>query len=303
MTVEGRRRMISLRRIEAVYAGLDWLTLTLPLDASQVPYLYSLWQRSIKSIADEGNELKPRSLQGYDGMSSGNCFVGERHDSVMLQLTGAHANEHYASVWRSDCRIPRLDVQTTVKFRKEVKDVAKRGYDALTRHSHSDPKAKNRKYSIIRGSDGGDTLYIGSRTSEQFGRLYNKAVQSEQTVYDRCWRWEIVFKNDMASNLGPRIPKSIDERAKWAATLVKNWYRRRGINMDFGAGDEPVALPLFQARKTDVQTKLDWLESQVRPTVTFLTEHGYGDSVYTALGLPSLSETLLDDPGSVKKGE
>lgn len=54
-----------------------------------------------------------------------------------------------------------------------------------------------RTFGRIVSNGGGDTIYIGSRQSERFIRVYNKAAQTGDTTID-WWRMEIETKGDVA---------------------------------------------------------------------------------------------------------
>jgi DNA relaxase NicK len=60
-----------------------------------------------------------------------------------------------------------------------------------------DAPGSARKWSLVRGGDGGCTAYIGSRQSDKFMRIYDKAAETKQ--HDRAWtRFELEIKGDAA---------------------------------------------------------------------------------------------------------
>jgi DNA relaxase NicK len=239
-------------------------------------------------IADNGYELKSRTLQGYRGISAGNCFVGVRDDGAMCQLTGHHANDHFHSVYRDNLHFPRIDVQVTAKFDVMPLLVAKEAYAAASVANLHLPHKRRRKLVLITGNDGGDTVYIGAPSSEQRGRIYNKEVQSEDIQYRKTWRYEAVFRNDLSTQLAGTIPMGLDSRAKWAAQVVSAWFTQRGVLCRFIHDNSDIVLPIKQTIPSDVAKKLAWLDHQVAPTIKWLTERGYGDTVISVLGLSPL---------------
>lgn len=271
--------------IEKMTAGVDWLSMSMRADSTSYHDWRARCYHSVEQIARDGNELKPRSLLGYYGVSAGNCFLGENPSGSYCQLTGHYANEYFSEVYDPKCKVSRIDAQITVKLDVMDKNVGKRAYRDATRQNESLPVSRRRKLWIIVGSDGGDTCYVGSASSEQRGRIYNKEVQSEDLEYTRCWRYEVVLRNELAvqfaatlSNTGGRYTQSVH-------TLCVEWFRLRGVDTsDMQTGDS-VVIPLERKRPSDVNRKLDWLHTQVRPTVKYLIDAGMYDKVISALEL------------------
>lgn len=265
--------------VEERSAGIDWLTLTLRSDA----ILADVWVEHsltvLDKICEQGYELKYRTLQGYYGVSAGNCFVGSREDGHIVQLTGHHANDHFIEVWRPACHCSRIDVQCTIKYRDMPLDVAKECYDGATLDNLRLPSTRRRKLIIIRGSDGGDTFYLGAPTSDQRARIYNKAVQSEDIQYARSWRFEVVYKNDLATRLALRCPFNSVERADWAASVVSQWLSARGVTYGGLTADGRAIIPISRVLPTDVEKRMKWLTKQVQPTIMKLIAAGYGPQV------------------------
>jgi hypothetical protein len=285
----------SAPKVEYIEGGVDWITATLPSASMTTELWLQRCIRVLEAIAKEGNELKPRTMQGYYGLSAGNCFAGSREDGTMIQLTGSYANEHFASIDRPDLHYSRVDVQTTAKFVIMPTTIAQGAYDNAASANALLPAPRRRKLVIIRGSDGGDTFYLGSASSDQRGRIYNKAVQSESPHYNRCWRYEIVYRNTLATQIARSCPYALDKRAKWAAQVVNSWYQARGVpDCGYDAGFD-ITLPLSRPLPTDVERKLRWLEKQVRPTIKYLIEQGYRDTILTSLGLSDQISTNSPD--------
>lgn len=278
--------------IESIQSGIDWLSVTVPLDAPNAHRWKNRCTLVIGRIAKQGYTLDTRKMQGYEGISAGNCFIGERPDGMLCQLTGSHANDYFSEVFNPYGRCPRLDIQFTVKFDEMPSNIAKKGYrDAIRANDHL-PKSRRRKTHIIIGSDGGDTLYIGSPSSEQRGRLYNKAVQSELPEYTRSWRYEVVFRNDLAYNCAKSLAQDGGERSEHILAMVCAWYETRGLACGIYYRGAPIALPLQRALPTDVETKLNWLATQVAPTIRYLCTLGFRDTLLAELFPEDASENV-----------
>lgn len=274
-----------MNNIEWVEAGYDYLSATLPLGAPRSTQWAQTGARILEEISLEGHQVKPRSMNGYSGLGVGNCFIGERDDGYFINLTGEYADRYVDAIKHPEMHVSRVDLQITVKFAETQLRLAKEAYSNATHHNGTLPPHKRRKLYIIVGSDDADTLYIGAPSSEQRGRLYNKALQSGLDRYLGCWRYEVVYKNDLASqcvNLGyhTTLPRS-----KYIVANVRRWYADRGVSIDFLQSCGDVVIPRQRHIRTDVERKLEWLEGQVKPTVRYLCELGFRDTILVLLGL------------------
>jgi len=271
-------------------AGIDWLSCSLPLDAPNVNQWRARCAWCIEGIAREGHAVAPRVLNGYRGASTGNCFIGEREDGYWFNLTGEYANRYFEHTYHPKAHYSRIDAQITAKYVQSQPDIGKDAYYAASDHNQRIPAGRRRKLYIILGSDGGDTLYIGAPSSEQRGRMYNKEVQSQMERYRGCWRWEVVFKNDLASEFAAGLAQEPSNATRYVFASVANWYKERGVIIpgmhDMGA----VVLPKQRAVSTDVERKLQWVERQVSPTIKYLCELGFRDRIVELLGLDGESK-------------
>lgn len=279
---------VALCQVTELSAGPDWLTLTLPIDAPHA----ALWHVGnigiIKTIASGGYPEEPRSIYGYDGIGAGGSFAGETRGRYMVILSGERASTHFDAVYRSDANVPRIDIQATAKYDLMPHDIAQRSYDYADAHNRRLPEHRRRKLYILMGSDGGDTLYLGSPSSEARGRIYNKEKQSKDTNFANSWRYEISFKNDAAKRLAAVIATQDDARSEYCAAYVRNWYGERGIPCAYDIDRSEVVLPPTKRAKPTLRRRLEWLYSQVAPTVRWLREEGYTEEAIAALGLSDL---------------
>jgi DNA relaxase NicK len=146
---------------------------------------------------------------------------------------------------------------------------------------------KRRVTSIRNEERPGGTLYIGSRNSDQVGRIYDKAAESGQEKYaGRLWRYEVEFKGDRskAAFSGLRRHSSQKTLAGEIQNAVWWWFSERGVPPLFDKTSDRVAYEVG-ATVTDTSRKLAWLSTQIRPTVLDLLEAGQHDAVFRALGL------------------
>lgn len=271
--------------IEQTTAGLDWITLTLGTGALLDQEFLEKGLRCLDEVVKEGYLLEYRRLLGYEGVGAGGCFIGSREDGHIIQFSGRFADMFFWRVYRYDCHISRIDIQVTCKFHTMPKRVAKEAYrDAITENA-SLSVGRRRKIWIVVGSDGGDTCYVGSASSDARARIYNKEVQSEDILYSKCWRYEVVLKNEQAQHFASYLTKRRDTATQYCSDWVAVWFEKRGVQAPWVHDAANVAIPPLKTLPTDIERKLNWLKHQVRPTVEYLLTVQDKETILQLLGL------------------
>jgi DNA relaxase NicK len=164
-------------------------------------------------------------------------------------------------------------------------NIAKEAYRDATVANRRLPSHRRRKLYIIVGSDGGDTFYLGSPSSDQRARIYNKEVQSEDPDFVRTWRYECVYRNDYATSVANTLNRTAFVIEEAVLSIVASWLQQRGINCALLKAGDGMALPISRTLPTDIETKLRWIRTQVRPTIKLLIERGMQDELLEALGI------------------
>jgi len=229
--------------------------------------------------------VEHRRLQGYEGVGYGNTFVGTNERGAFAQFTGEKAHWAYPYLEHPKVHIARLDVQITCQFDVMPDNLGKEACSDASTHDTNLPSNRQRSIDVYTSKGGGYTLYVGAVSSDQRLRLYNKQAQSEDIRYTRCWRYEVVLRNNHSDRMYRHVLSKRDTPAQYILSFVINFCRERGINirgMEHIAA-EPLDMPI--KIPTDLERKLKWLEVQVKPTLKKLSEMGYGDQAARALGL------------------
>lgn len=271
--------------IEAIYAGVDWISASLPSDAPGLEGWELACIHALKQVELGGERVEARTLNGYSGWYAGGCFCGSREGGSYVQLAGHWADSLFDAVSRDDLHISRLDMQATVKYRVYAPGVGKAVYQKSFDANEAIISSRRRKMWYIEGNDGGYTAYLGAPSAEQRGRVYNKAVQSSKPEYDRCWRWEVMGRNEHAMAWYRAVSRETEGRAMLCARMVASWYALRGAQPEWTAFIPLIALPLIKEVPSDADKKLRWLREQVRPAITWLLAAGFTSEVYEALGM------------------
>lgn len=193
-----------------------------------------------------------REEMGYHVVIAGSAIrnILERHDMDQKALV--------QTVIDAGGNITRLDLA------KDLQGVAislDKIYQALEHGEHS---GTARKFAQIHSINGGNTVYVGSRKSEKFIRVYDKMAESH--LQGGTWyRFELETKGMVARALAALLI----EQETWASafdTLARHMVDLQHIP-DFQAfftkGVVPVGIPKLE-KQTDREA---WIEKQVMPAV------------------------------------
>jgi hypothetical protein len=121
-----------------------------------------------------------------------------------------------------------------------------------------------RKWSQVISNDNGHTIYVGSRQSERFIRIYDKAAESK--IQGELWfRFELETKGDVAKALAQQLVSRNDWNATFdgLARAMVNLPNSSDYERFFTRGVVPIGLPKLE--RTSDREK--WIESQVIPAV------------------------------------
>lgn len=245
-----------------VAAGIDYCTATGSSEADQV-FLRGVGFDSFDAARRDGNNVKPWAWAGYRGWSGGGVSLGDRHDGSILRLSGGRAASMGGQVIRSGANITRLDLQATVKFSRDIPGLADDHAQEVLDAQRGGRKSLRLRHQ--RGFGRGDTLYVGSRQSNYHGRVYDKYRESGDERYRQCWRYEVECKHDGVSPARQAIVAA-ENVEKTSAAIVCHWFMDRGCRVryrpELAANLAPVG-----ANRSDLDTFLSWLLTQVRPGV------------------------------------
>ncbi len=270
---------------EETYAGVDWLTVT----AKEHDARHMLWYATerLKGVfMRAGEEVLPWKFKGYAGFKIGSMRWGSREDSDIGILSGTDAYEHWFRFGVAAENCTRIDLAVTTTLSERWKGLAK-GYYEWHARGNARPDVPNLGFTLIQNTHGGETVYVGSRTSRQFGRIYDKgAEQKKEELTGYQWRYEVEYKKPLAGPVLKALLSMVRDGDLPGAmrSSVHNWFAERDCPPIFeGAG--PMLELETEARVTSDEVKLWWLSSQVCPSVQKLVDRGRLDDVVKALGL------------------
>lgn len=260
-------------------ATCDYVSLTLR-DAALVETMY---QRGIRFLTHEsklGYVTREADMHGYHLLRAGGVQVGRSAVGAWVTLIGERAEAWYDQFMNFGAQATRIDLAVTAEYFAAEERLASREYDRLM-----DEKAhtSKRKYALVRSQNDGETLYVGSRKSDTFGRLYDRGVKSRSHDSGKLWRWEVEYKQAKAGAVWSGLTGGA-KSSTMAAGLVSEWFSKRGV-VPPATTETYVLDPVEYEKFPTVENKLEWLRQQVRPSVERLIAAGFFTETCKSLGI------------------
>lgn len=246
--------------------AIDWLTMT-----TTSSKMGSIYQAIFLSYADLHREAW--HFHGYEGektcngeMSYGQSNKDGRH---IIVARGGIADEIFITRPPRPAQLSRLDVQTTVQFAHPRPDLLEEIYEGVS-------GAVKKKTRII-NSEGGETVYVGSRHSQLFVRVYDAGVRHSLGERATIFRYEIEVKKPVALALADVLwgSKDVKEMRLNMADFEATILNKRGIIPPWEQGIVEMSWrSLVHREKLQDQTFI-WLAGQVASAVEKMLEKGY----------------------------
>lgn len=265
---------------ELIDTGVDWYTGTLS-DHKRIPKLVRKCALRIDSESAAGNDRRVWSQYGYEGFSCGGIRFGSRPDGFIVQLSGPTAQQHWREYFNICDNTSRIDLQVTVRYHTDTSQKIAQHYKSARRfHARG---LTRRRVTILKSTDQSATIYLGSRQSNYFGRVYQKDRESGLDHYQNCVRYEMETKSDGARVLADTLYRhSSAEDA--GVSIVTRFLKGSGINLP-SLSHHQTALKCISRMRSDNYRRLEWLTLQVQPSVQHLLASGKIELVIEALGL------------------
>lgn len=264
-------------------AKCDWFTRTFS-DPKIREFVYDDYQIAADILQLDGHEPSSWQWMGYEGMSIAGLTWGHREDGDIVRCTGGLAERMFSRFCNYQGNTSRLDVAVTMSWGKPQRYLATDAYAYICSQR---PEESRRTYSLIVNSKGGETLYVGSRSSDQFGRLYDKSAEQGKSPIGREWRYEVEFKKERAVRALELLQNQRDRRKMYLG-LVASYFVARGVALPTIEEHTPYKIELADPPRS-VETQLAWLRRQVQPVVSKLQRAGLEDAVIEALHLERTS--------------
>lgn len=278
------------RQLETVAVGVDWLTAT----ASDSFMASKIWEYASKlayEIEAAGNFARRWNWRGYSGYTMQGLRYGHRSDGVICIVSGGLAQDCFYDLMRYCDNVSRVDLALTYTLNQPIPDVALTYYEYLVKGEGSEHPQAVKTISLIQNSQGGQTLYIGSRRSDQYGRVYDKGRESTTDIeVGKIWRYEVEFKSKRALAVANKLhddsvvrPGELNPRLE---RTIKRWFTDRLVVLSDDLWGSTYLVER-EAVISDVSRTLAWFSAQVRPSVERLKVKGVSlATIKESLGLP-----------------
>ncbi len=265
--------------ITVMESQCDWLTVSCTQSSRESDFRW--WSTRLLAREERaGNKMADFALRGYAGLRCGRVRWGLRVDGEIVQLSGDLAAQELDNAAKLSDNCSRIDVAVTLRIQP--------GYPGLElahfKEHCADYNREGRKASatLVQSDDGGATFYLGKRVSDVMLRVYNKEAESQDERYRCCHRYELEIKGDRAKLTLEDLSRASDP-ATVCQGIVWNWATDHGLSPAWDQHSDFRLVPGLK-RRSDTETKLNWLASAVRPTVDWLREFGHQARVLKALG-------------------
>lgn len=262
-------------------AGVDWITGTAQKGSTRWEMeRFARAQR--ERFMDAGATIKMGYRLGYHGWQTEGFFHGQREGGSIIVASGAVAHQVHRSVASVSDNVPRVDLQVTVATPVERPNLAAQAYHCIKSGSPAEVRLKNVTY--IESHPQGATTNMGKRSSDSYGRLYDKATESGVGASRSRWRYEVEFKRGHAGRVAAALRSHHSDQAV-AGSLVHRWFTLRGV-APIWLPDESSCPhePSPSSAKRDV---LLWFEDSLSITVAKAVKRHGAARVLQALGLLS----------------
>jgi hypothetical protein len=270
---------MALYQGQVIDCGVDYLTCTSKATSSSSK-LREIGAVLVTVEHRAGNERLPWRDQWYSGEYCGSVSYGVGPQGTVLRLSSGIAKEYYADAIQACENVSRVDLQVTIKLKGNcdgtIRRLEKAGIEKEARCK------KPRKVRLERTNGRAETLYLGQRQSDRFGRAYDKGVESKLPFYQNCLRLETENKRRFASALAQGVVRH-PSPSKFCYYEVTHWFANRlGLSHQAAIGMGLIRVP---AKTRDCDRQLAWLRSQVRlPLQDMIRRYGL-PIVLDALGL------------------
>lgn len=270
--------------------GIDYYTCTTDNERTGVQW-FSRFAEFEKVNARLGFIAKDWQQHGFTGRTINSLSWGvNSRGAYIMRAAGSVAHDTWLSVVPNARQVSRLDLQVTCTIKNPLSDLVERYYEANLENTQ-------RRYAAVLNSRGGKTLYVGSRQSDQCGRLYDRAKESSIKTHGVVWRYEVEIKKPrskpMAENILLRF-KAGEDCQELIQAYVWDWFDARGVKPLFPRLANVMHVEVAKVQTT-VDRKLSWLRQQVSPSVSQLIELGHLSKVLDNLGITPRQIALLDD--------
>jgi DNA relaxase NicK len=259
-------------------AGVDAATLV-GLDHRSALQFYNEYETLSLDVEVAASREKPWGTHGYKGKQRGPVRVGLKGDRTIISVTGPLSFRILTLSTLVASRFTRIDLQITCEMDTPWVNHA---YELYQVENLQNMVERGKLHMSYHSSPEGDTVYINKRTSPNYARIYDKS-QNYGYIKGKIWRYEIEIKEELADKIGSILAVS-DSPETLAADYVASWFADRHICVPIEQRNR-FNVPKTATSVTGIDTTLEWLSRQVKPSLEWLNQAGLKGKAEDALGV------------------
>jgi hypothetical protein len=264
---------------EIISMGVDWITATTKDVDAGVRLL--TWASELCTWSMRvGHERRGWGMAGFQGVQAGQVQLGQRNHEAIVRLSSDLAAIEWRRCYALADSVTRFDVQCTTRSSRPAATRIRRDLTAATRRARRSARAAT--VTSLRCTDGGFTVYLGKRSSNVFGRIYDKGVQSGDQRWQNCVRHEVEYKGD-AARLAIREVAARRHDCDGVAACLQGFFSDRSGSLEW-LDDTRSQLTIPRHRRDELSF-FRWLRHSVRSGAQRVVECGRGAELLDALGL------------------
>lgn len=272
-------------------ASIDWFTVTTD-DGLRSRFMEAKAERAMRELEAIGSPRTSTNRLGFVGERVDGFFYGKRGDTLMVIGSGEVAASQASFFLGLAQHVTRLDLAVTLRD----EDVDRDWTMVALRQASMDGRVDSGllKTHRIEGTPDGRTLYVGSRSSDRYIRIYDKTAQSKGDWPERSWRWEIEYKKPRAGIVAARYLTSGGGPGP-VIDIVASALADVRINLPYG---DPPSGWLAKRPKllTTDETRLRYTSRVIAPFIKHLVDAVGEDRVVDALEKADLGKWHRSTP-------
>lgn len=247
---------------KAINWGVDYLRVTSQNEHDKA-ILEQEFQRVLRKDKALGYESHSGGAFGFWGTATRHGMLAHKEDWSMLQVSGRLA-KGMEEIARGTQNCTRIDVQVTVDVGvEEVANFIRQQYENAC--DAPNVEGRPRKVKMIEENRKAQTVYIGSRASDYFMRIYDKFAESGDENYKGCVRIELEIKGKTSKGMWRRMATERLGEGYLIETLCK-FAERVGVEIPDRPGGASVEVYKPILTKS-IDHTMAWLQRSVKPSV------------------------------------
>lgn len=269
--------------VERRWAGIDWITM-IGETRNQRDELLTVADAIQATDTLGGDVRRPWSFQGFKGWQTSRVRAGTNSNRVVIQSSGEAADTLSGLLTEASGRPTRLDVQTTHWLSSTRTDAGWRSVSVSLSESRLNSPS-TRTGGAFLATDGSCLITAGRRTSERYGRVYDKGVEQRSAPPGRVWRVEVETKGGLAQRLWTDYQRAKDRRT-WCFASCESQWKLLEQPWPWPESSDPTCPVVAPKRKpAPAHSLMAWLRVTVAPTIPRILTAYTVDEVIEALGL------------------